>query len=382
MSKDKEIKEIKEIITENEAEEKTQNKRRGIYSIFENIISQILWSGFFYLTAFNMCYNAGKSVLFLHMRVIKDDMTIVYILIALMIILLNNIVFKADRNLFVDISVGLIPTALTLSIYYIKVNLFAKAAIILFITFLLLGLYHIVKKDVKKSYTWTYVSLGIFSLIVCGAFLYCNSKLDYAYLYKPLNKELFENMEDVFGGFEYFARIYKDDLMDASEENLKKLCEAGDIEKLQELLQKLVNYEMLYFGVEDEVIVVIDNSLIGSDRSALEGNVIYINEDFVLSRESPYYLIYKEAFYQGAKYYYVVLANYIEEKDNESNFLYYRKMRAGKYYCDNAPMGKDTELLFEGFCEYTYGVPWDVCTLCSDVTEGLYRIVNGESLWH
>ena len=86
-------------------------------------------------------------------------------------------------------------------------------------------------------------------------------------------------MEDVFGGFEYFARIYKDDLMDASEENLKKLCEAGDIEKLQELLQKLVNYEMLYFGVEDEVIVVIDNSLIGSDRSALEGNVIYKLKD-------------------------------------------------------------------------------------------------------
>ncbi len=368
MSKDKEINE--------------KNKIRGVYSTFENIIAQILWSCFFYLTAFNMCYNAGKSVLFLHMRVIKDNMSMVYIAMALMIILLNNIIFKADRNLIVDISVGLIPTAFTLSIYYIKVNMFAKAAIALYFLFLVLGVYHLIKKDIEKSYTWTYISLGILSLIVCSAFLYSSAKLDYSYLYKPLNEDVYNEIGDVFAGFEYFAKDYKDDLMDASEEHLKELCDSKDIDGMQVLLQKLVDYEMLYLGVEDEVVVKIDKSLIGDEKSALEGNVIYINEDFITgTHKDKYYYIYDEVFFQGARYYYLVLANYEADKEDDSNLLFYKRLRACKFYYDNTPTGIDTELIQEGYDDYSYGVLDDIKTIKSDLTYGLYYLANDKYLW-
>ncbi|MBQ9609053.1 MAG: hypothetical protein IJV15_06360 [Lachnospiraceae bacterium] len=363
-------------------ETKNNEKIKHTYSRIENIIAEILWSAFFYLTIFNMSYNAGKSVLFLHMRVITDNMSIVYIAIALMIILLNNIVFKADRSLPVDISVGLIPTAITLSIYYFKINLFAKATIVLLLIFLAIGVYHVVKKDVKNSYTWTYISLGILSLIVCIFFIYSSSKLDYAYLYKPLDEDVYKEIGDVFAGFEYFAKGYKDDLMEADEEHLKELCDAKDIKGMQELLQKLVDYEMLYLGVEDEVVVRIDKSLIGDEKSVLEGNVIYISEDFITGpHKDRYYSIYDETFFQGARYYYIILADHESNKGEESNLLFYKKLRAWKYYYDNTPTGIDTELIQEGYDDYSYGVLGDISSINSDVTYGLYHLVNGKDPW-
>ena len=376
---------------------KEKRKNVGGYNRIENCVSLILWSAFWYLTLFNMAHYSGRSILFLHMRVVTDWTTIVYAGITVLIVILSAFVFPVKRTLFADLFAGLIPTGLTLSIYYVKTYLFAKATLLFAIVFFLLGAIGMIHKNSNKEieYTKAYVSVGVLCLISSVSFIYGQIRLDRGLMYKkPVGAEIIDNAYEMYPSFRWVLDQHKDEVADASEENLIKLGENWNKNKAEELLQKLLDYQMEYLGVQDRLTLVVDDQhrLLGDNHILRKGNIICISEDYIrdiLEKKENCFYAYREVFQEGSRYYWHMVAEQVlkneDKSEEESPLLFYKKMRAMQYAYRNYLLSVDTELLSDGYSYNEFMPPMEAHFEESDVaydcTYDLYFVANGRERW-
>ena len=397
-------------------------KRRDTYSRFENCLAELLWTLVFYLTLFNMLMSGTESALFLHMRLVTGPYAIAYWLTGFFLIILTNLVLKTERNLFVQISCGLLPTGISLSVFYFSDYPFSKVvmgmAIALFLVFILHIIvfhYRYVKGEAKeekdegrrleRAKFWNFVlysasrlviSLGVVSLLFCVV-LFFIQKRSYSFIFGYKTNEVIRTIENDYVGFENY--LFSEKRVElrkyAGADNLLKLADDVDdsMDEIEEVFQYLVDIEMEYLGCEKVPEVRISKELIGDARSTFEDGTILINEKNVRTYferlkkgeysegyfKTSFFLISQEVLKQGLVEYYTECVSYMEKKNfNDTNLHFARLFRGWEVELQEDYRGIDSPLIWEDYEEYSTDLPREADDWATKMAERIDYVANYE----